>query len=531
VDPDLGVPDRSVLDMFLDTVASDPDQPASHYFGATLSRGELGDLVRRVATVLQHVGVRAGDRVGLCLQNTPVFVAGLLGAWAAGASVVPISPMLRPDELAPLLADSGAVVVLAHPESSAVLESASDRLAAPPRVLWSAPSDLAADGDLPFPSSARAPEGGTSLLAACAEVRPADAVPRRPALHDTALITYTSGTTGPAKGAMSTHANLAYQAVNLRQWFRCDQRTSVLTVAPLFHITGLGAHVALAAGNGYPMVLTYRFEPHTVLRLIERYRPTCTTGAITAFISLLDCEPDSAATLAIMDTVYSGGAPVPHDVVTRFQKTTGLYIHNAYGLTETTSACIGVPHGATAPVDSRSGALSIGIPMGGTTVTLVDAAGQPVGPGEEGEIVVAGPQVDAGYWHHPEETRAAFRSDGVHTGDIGVMDADGWVYVVDRKKDLVIVSGYKVWPRDVEDVLYRHPAVKEAAVVGRPDSYRGEALRAFVSLRAGAEVTAAELDALCREHLAAYKVPRDYQFLDELPKTASGKILRRSLRG
>jgi long-chain acyl-CoA synthetase len=354
---------------------------------------------------------------------------------------------------------------------------------------------------------------------------------RHPEPTDIALLTYTSGTTGPSKGAMSTHANLAYQVVSGTQWYGLDEHSSVLTVAPLFHITGLALHAALALGGGYPLVLTYRFEPGAVLDLIDRYEPTYAIGAITAFIALLDARPESGTTLGKLTTVFSGGAPVPSEVVDRFRAATGRYIHNIYGLTETTSACIGTPLGAIAPVDKASGALSVGVPMGGTTVTIVDDSGHPLPAGEIGEIVVSGPQVDVGYWQRPDETSHAFRSDGVHTGDVGVMDADGWVYVVDRKKDLVVVSGYKVWPRDVEDVLYRHPAVKEAAVVGRPDSYRGETLHAYISLRGGQHATPAELRTLCREHLSAYKVPTEYHFVDELPKTTTGKIMRRNLRG
>ncbi|WP_375474747.1 class I adenylate-forming enzyme family protein [uncultured Jatrophihabitans sp.] len=530
VDPELAAPSRTVLDSFLDTVAADPDAAAVHYFGATLTRAEVAEHSGRLAAVLRDAGVVRGDRIAVSLQNTPIMAVALLAAWSAGASVVPINPMLRPDELAPMLADCGAVVLIAHPAMREVVESTRIRLERPPITLWSDPADLAGDSPtLPFPVDVRLPPGERTVLAECAAARVEDGRPR-PGADDTALITYTSGTTGPAKGAMSSHANLAYQMENARQWFGCDASTSVLTVAPLFHITGLGLHAALALGNGYPLVMTYRFEPRTVLQLIERYEPTFTIGAITAFISLLESGPDTGRTLGKLQILYSGGAPVPAQVVERFERATGRYIHNIYGLTETSSACIGVPLGARAPIEQRSGALSIGVPMGGTTVTVVDDAGQPVPSGGEGEIVVAGPQVDLGYWRKPGETAAAFRPDGMHTGDIGVMDADGWVYVVDRKKDLVVVSGYKVWPRDVEDVLYRHPAVKEAAVVGRPDGYRGETLHAYVSVRAGEAVTAADLRAHCREHLSAYKVPAEYYFVDELPKTITGKILRRTLR-
>ena len=351
-----------------------------------------------------------------------------------------------------------------------------------------------------------------------------------PGPDDVALLTYTSGTTGPSKGSMSTHANLTYQAVVSGEWFGLTEADRILTTAPFFHITGLGLHLAVALGNGIPMVLTYRFDPATVLSLLDRYRPTFTIGAITAFIALADhAEPGNEA-MARMSTCFSGGAPVPETVVERYERDFGVYIHNIYGLTESTSACIAVPRGARAPVDETSGALSIGVALPGTHVTVVGEDGAELPAGTAGEMVVRGPSVGTGYWNRPEETANAFRPAGLHTGDVGVMDEDGWIFVVDRKKDLLVVSGYKVWPREVEDVLYLHPAVREAAVVGRPDDYQGESVQAFVTLRNGQSVTAEELQAHCRENLSAYKCPRTIEFLDDLPKTATGKILRRELK-
>ena len=217
-------------------------------------------------------------------------------------------------------------------------------------------------------------------------------------------------------------------------------------------------------------------------------------------------------------------------MVERFESEVGPYIHNIYGLTESTSACIGVPLGTRAPVDEKSGALAIGVPLPGTHVTVVGEDREELPPGTAGELVVRGPSVGTGYWNRPDETASAFRAEGLHTGDVGVMDEQGWIYIVDRKKDLLVVSGYKVWPREVEDVLYLHPAVREAAVVGRPDEYQGESVQAFVALRSGQTVTAEELQAHCRENLSAYKCPRRIDFLDDLPKTATGKILRRELK-
>ncbi|MBC7763802.1 MAG: AMP-binding protein [Candidatus Saccharibacteria bacterium] len=463
-----------------------------------------------------------------------MFVVSALAVWRLSAIGVPVNPMLRPDELTPMLSDSGARTMIAHPAMRDVVETAAARLPSPLSCWWSAPAELAGDMPRPFDGAEAGASGTASgdrvLLDAASQIDPDEDVATAPAPSDVALLTYTSGTTGPSKGAMSTHANLAFQVASYGQWFELGTDSSVLTVAPLFHITGLGAHLAAALGGGHPLVMTYRFEPAAVLRLIETYHPTFTIGAITAFISLLDAAPDSGATVGLMTTLYSGGAPVPAQVVERFESATGTYLHNMYGLTETTSACIGVPLGLSAPIDPGSGALSIGIPMGGTSVKIVDDDGQLVAAGAQGEIVVAGPQVCSGYWHKPEESALAFRADGVHTGDIGVMDDAGWIYVVDRKKDLVVVSGYKVWPRDVEDVIYRHPAIKEVAVVGKPDDYRGETLHAFYSLRAGQTLQDGELRAFCKEHLSAYKVPTRYIEVSDLPKTPTGKILRRSLR-
>ncbi|MFD9668558.1 class I adenylate-forming enzyme family protein [Rhodococcus sp. NPDC059968] len=536
VEPFLEPPEASVLAMFVSSVASDPHAPALHYFGRTLSRRELARYAWRLSWQLRDLGVGAGGRVAVSLQNTPMFAVALLAAWGVGASVVPVNPMLRPGELAHLLQDSGAQVLIAHPLMSQVIDQARDDLACDLPTLWSDPDDLAGDIPLPFMMDIPTPPSGDFVLDVIeAEGRGECWV--APAPGTAALITYTSGTTGPSKGAVGTHANLAFQAVNYAQWFEVADDTSILTIAPFFHITGLGAHLAFALGNGLPMVMTYRFEPLTVLRLIEHHRPTFALGAITAFISLLESRSDSGAVLSQLRTVFSGGAAVPAKVVDRFEKACGVYIHNIYGLTESTSACIAVPRGRRAPTETKTGALSVGVPMGGTTVHIVDNEGREVPAGVEGEIVVSGPQVVPEYLSRPAESASTFRPEGLYTGDIGVMDDQGWIYVVDRKKDLIVVSGYKVWPRDVEDVLYRHHAVKEVAVVGVPDDYRGESVQAFVTLRPGTHSGAdasnsieEELRLWCKEHLSAYKVPTEILVFDELPKTASGKILRRALR-
>jgi long-chain acyl-CoA synthetase len=347
---------------------------------------------------------------------------------------------------------------------------------------------------------------------------------------DVAILTYTSGTTGPPKGAMNTHGNVVFNAQTYREWMRLRPDDVVLGVAPLFHITGLIGHVALSLLVGAPLVLTYRFEPSVVIEAIREHRCTFTVGSITVFIALMNAPTISRDAVASLATIYSGGAPIPPSTVRAFRDATGHYIHNIYGLTETTSPSHAVPLGAEAPVDETSGALSVGLPVYDTVVRIVDDGGADLPPGEVGEIVTSGPQVVPGYWNKLEETEKAIPGGALHTGDVGYMDSRGWFYIVDRKKDQINVGGFKVWPREVEDVLDEHPAVREAAVVGAPDAYRGETVVAFVSLRSGRTVDPAELIEFCRQRMAAYKYPRRVQVIDEVPKNPSGKMLRRELR-
>ena len=269
-----------------------------------------------------------------------------------------------------------------------------------------------------------------------------------------------------------------------------------------------------------PLVLAYRFDAAETLRLGERHGATFTIAAITAFIALLRHD---GGDLPALNKVYSGGAPIAPAVVEAFERRFGAYIHNIYGLTETTSPSHCVPASRRAPVDPGSGALSIGVPVFDTDSRIVGEDGRELPVGEVGEIVTRGPQVVPGYWG-----LASFEE--LATGDVGFMDADGWFYLVDRKKDQINASGYKVWPREVEDALYEHPDVVEVAVVGVPDAYRGETVKAVVTLAPGATTGAEELIEFARDRLAPYKRPRIVEFVDELPKTSTGKILRRALR-
>jgi long-chain acyl-CoA synthetase len=304
----------------------------------------------------------------------------------------------------------------------------------------------------------------------------------------------------------------------------------IMGIAPFFHITGLAANVCLCLLCGAPLVMAGRFEAAATLRLVEQHGATFMVGAVTAYTALLNDPAFPSTNLAALRVTASGGAPVAPAIAERWEAASGRPLQNCYGLTETTALVLLTPVGAPARTDASSGALSAGIPVSGTVVEIHDDEGRALPPGEIGELVVEGPQVIAGYWQQPEETARALPNGRLRTGDVGFMDADGWFYIVDRSKDLIVASGYKVWPREVEDILLEHEAVREAAVVGVPDGYRGETVKAYVSLVPGCAATAAELIEFCKERMAAFKYPRVIEVLDELPKTASGKILRRELR-
>ncbi|MFF4582788.1 AMP-binding protein [Streptomyces sp. NPDC001389] len=367
------------------------------------------------------------------------------------------------------------------------------------------------------------------LLAVARQGRPA---PPDPGLRagDIALISYTSGTSGTPKGAMNPHGAITYNAVRQVTGHPVPEGAGYFVLAPLFHITGLVCELTACLVNAGTLVLTRRFDAGTVLDAFLEHRPAYTIGPATAFTALAAHPAATREHFAPFRVVSSGGAPVPPALVARLRADFGFYLRNGYGLTECTAPCASVPAHHEAPVDPGSGTLSVGVPGAQTLVRILDEHGAELPLGETGEIAVRGPQVVPGYWGLPEETARAFPDGELRTGDVGFMDADGWLYVVDRKKDMISASGFKVWPREVEDVLHTHPAVRDAAVVGVPDAYRGETVKAYVSLRPGARAEPAELAAYCAERLAAYKYPRQVEILPVLPQTTSGKILRRELR-
>ncbi|MFI5048071.1 MAG: long-chain fatty acid--CoA ligase [Acidimicrobiia bacterium] len=531
LEPVEGLPD-SPLELFRASADRHGERVALAYFDGRLTYAELDRLSDGVAGYLADHGFQRGDRLALILQNVPQFVIALLGAWKAGGIVVPVNPMLRERELLHIFGDAGVrAVVCAARAWSEYVGGVADAAGIEIRLTTDEHELQTRDDPRVLATTDAGPvEGADDLLTVARDAAPRAAINGSFAIDDVALISYTSGTTGLPKGAMNTHGNLVVGAALLSRRRTLPDPATIFGLAPLFHITGMVCQVVATIDIGARLALTYRFEPGVVLDALSEHRPDYMVGPSTAYIALMSRPEVTHDHFASFATLYSGGAPLPPAVVDEYRERFGHYIHNGYGLTESTAGCIVVPGACEAPIDPGSGTLSIGVPVPGVDVRILDDEGAEVPPGESGEIAVRGPMVVAGYWNQPEATAGAMPDGELRTGDIGFMDERGWVYVVDRKKDMIIASGYKVWPREVEDVLYTHPAVREAAVVGVPDSYRGETVKAFVSLRPGSDASAEELIGFCRERLAAYKYPRMVEVIDELPKTATGKILRRELR-
>ena len=526
-------PHRTLLQALDAQVRARPAAPALRYFGRVLTWAELDHAATALAAALRERGVGTGDRVALLLQNVPQFPIAALATWRLGGVVLPLNPMLRALEVRYHLEDSGAAALVAldslHREAGDEGARGTDVRCA----VVTGDLDYAGGEGVPAVVEPGEPAGGVDrfldLVAAHAGATHPDAPSPPPG--DLAMLGYTSGTTGRPKGAMITHANLVHQADVYRVWCGIGPEDRIFAAAPLFHITGMVGHLALSVLSGATLVLAHRFQGVETLRQIERHRCTFTVCAITAYLAMLqalEMEPHDVSSLRV---AQSGGAPVSPATVQRFRERTGVEIRNVYGLTETTSPSHAAPLDRPTPVDPESGALSVGVPVPGHEQRVMDLeTGEEAPVGALGELWTRGPGVVGGYWQRPDATAGTFTEGFLHTGDVGRVDSEGWFYLVDRAKDMINVSGYKVWPREVEDYLYEHPAVREAAVVGAPDAYRGETVVAFVALCDGATAGAADLLDFCRRRMAAYKCPRRIEVVSEVPKTATGKFLRRELR-
>ncbi|WP_020153733.1 long-chain-fatty-acid--CoA ligase [Caldibacillus debilis] len=514
-----------------------PDRPAVHFMGKEVPYRKLFESSLKLANYLRKIGLQKGDRVAVMLPNTPQTFISFYGILFAGGIVVQVNPLFTEREIAFQLKDAGAKFII-------VLDMLFNRVKNVEKetdlrhIIVTGIKDY-----LPFPKNLLYPmvqkrqktvppkvehEGRHHLFAEIMKRAEAKDIPDEVnPKEDVAILQYTGGTTGFPKGVMLTHFNLYANAKMCDAWmykFK-EGEGATLGVLPLFHVYGLTTVLVFPVMKGDMAILLPRFDAGEVLKTIDKLKPKVFPGAPTMYIGLLNHPDLEKYDLSSIEICLSGSAPLPVEVQQQFEKLSGGKLVEGYGLTESSP----VTH-ANFLWDNERVKGSIGVPWPDTDAKIVSlSTGETLPPGEIGELAVKGPQVMKGYWNRPEETEQALKDGWLMTGDLGYMDENGYFYIVDRKKDMIIAGGYNIYPREVEEVLYEHPAVKEAVVAGVPDPYRGETVKAYIVLKEGQRVTEEELDRFARKQLAAYKVPRIYEFRDELPKTAVGKILRRQL--
>ncbi|WP_214768712.1 AMP-binding protein [Exiguobacterium sp. s133] len=517
----------------LDEAADDfPERRALSFLGKRMTFKEVRQEARSLAHVLQEAGLEKGDRVGLMLPNCPQYMLSYYAVLYAGGTVVQVNPLYTDRELEQILVDSSAKMLItldllypkatrvksSTPLTTVVTTSIADYLSFPKNKLYPIKSrkdnNIIVDttGSIPFLAHREHPP-----------IEPVEIDPK----EDIAVLQYTGGTTGAPKGVMLAHFNLSANVEQIGHWFykysRGDGR-KLLAVVPYFHVYGMTCNLNFGIFNAYEQIILPKFDIEQVLKTIDKEKPNLFPGAPTMYVGLLNHPKLKKYDLSSIEACISGSAPLPVEVQEKFESVTGGRIVEGYGLSETSP----VTH--TNCIWDKRVSGSVGIPVPDTIAKIVQADGETLAaPGEIGEILVRGPQVMKGYWKRPEDTQAVLRDGWLHTGDLGYVGEDHYFRIVDRKKDLIIASGFNIYPREVEEILYEHPAVKEAVVIGVPDAYRGETVKAFIVLKDEMSVTEEELDQFCRKNLASFKVPKRYEFRQELPKTFVGKILRRVL--
>ncbi|ATP41364.1 long-chain fatty acid--CoA ligase [Solibacillus sp. R5-41] len=532
----LEIPQNPVQQFLTQANNEVPTNVAIHFMGKELTFKELYESSLKFANYLRSLGVEKDDRVAVMLPNCPQAVIAYYGILYAGGIVVQTNPLYTERELQYQMADSGAKVILVmdilYPRAMKILKETKIE-----NVIVTGIKDY-----LPFPKnlvypfiqkkqygfSVKVEHSGMNHL--FTEImRSASANPIDVEFdfeNDLALLQYTGGTTGFPKGVMLTHKNLVANTTMCDAWmYRCKKREEIiLGVLPFFHVYGMTTVLVLSVMQQAKMVLLPKFDVEQTLKNIDKQKPTLFPGAPTMYIGILNHPDLSKYDLSSIKACMSGSAPLPLELQEKFEEITGGRIVEGYGLTETSP----VTH--VNPIWENRINGSIGLPWPNTDCVIFRTGDTEIlPPGEIGEIAIKGPQVMKGYWNRPEDTAMTFADGWFLTGDLGYMDEKGYFYVVDRKKDLIIAGGFNIYPREVEEVLYEHEAIQECVVAGIPDAYRGETVKAYIVLKEGKSVTEDELNTYCRQNLAAFKVPRFYEFRTELPKTAVGKILRRTL--
>jgi long-chain acyl-CoA synthetase len=533
----LSYPDVTLHALLDDAAESYPNAVATIFFNAKRTYQSISDEAWRFANGLRKLGVKKGDRVAILLPNTPQFVVAFFGALRAGATVVPCNPRYTAPELHRQLADSGAetlvtlsrfypVAKAARPGTSVknvIVTNIKEEMPPLLRVLFTLAKEKK-DGH-------RQPFKGDDGAIAFRELLEAPATPfdGGTGKDDIALLQYTGGTTGVSKGAMLSHRALVANVLQSRAWFTNlkDGKSSGMAVMPFFHVYGLSVVMCLAVQCAATLILEPQFELERVLKDVQRHRPQMFSGAPIIYNAIINSPLAQKYDLRSIDACMSGSAPLLVETHRKFVELTGARLVEGYGLTEAAP----VTHCNPILGDGKQKVGSIGVPFPDVEAKIVDleTGTREMATGESGELVLRGPQLMDGYYNQPEETALTLREGWLYTGDIATVDPDGYFAIVDRKKEMIIVSGFNVYPREVEEALSTHPAVLDSAAIGVPHPIKGEEVKAFVVLKPGAKATAEDIIAHCRTQLAPFKVPKDIEFRESLPKTLIGKTLRRQL--
>jgi len=532
---DAEIPEKPLFALLDDAVAQYPTNESMDFLGKTYSYAELGDMVAHAAAGFQELGVGKGVKVGLFLPNCPQFVVAFFGILKAGGTVVNYSPLYSEEELLHQIEDSDTDIMVTlglkalYPKMAAMLRNSrvgtlvvgalQDALPFPKNLLF----PLLKSGDI-----AKVPNDSSHVaFRQLLNNEGSYATPEIDVRGDIAVLQYTGGTTGTAKGAMLTHANLY---ANTRQALMWDPdldygNERMMGVLPFFHVFAMTVVMNLTIAIGGSIVMRPRFELDPVLADVTKKKPTLFPGVPTMYTAINNHPKLDKFDLTSIKTCMSGGAPLPLEVKQRFEQLSGCRLVEGYGLTE----C--APIATANPFAGLNKEGSIGLPMPGTTITIVDRDDphKVLAGGEDGEICISGPQVMKGYWRREDATAETIVEGRLRTGDVGHMDEDGYVFIIDRKKDLILVGGFNVFPRNVEEGIYRHPAVAEVTVIGVPDEYSGEAVKAFVKLKEGAALNADELKEFLKDKLGKHEQPKHVEFRDELPKTMIGKLSKKEL--